>query len=137
MADSGERATKRGRGRLRNAELLKWIDQNKEHFSTPHDASEHEELGFVSHLFRACLLLYAAIWKKYCGDRTRTRAQQNRVRENLGRLVLWDDSFGHGRLEFCLETSTELRDIVLEILYNIGRCLTRGLSPYAPPCYIS
>lgn len=48
------------------------------------------------------------------------------IREELGRLYLWGEGFGSGRLTKILEDANELRENILEILAGIGLLLIRS-----------
>jgi hypothetical protein len=45
------------------------------------------------------------------------------LKESLGRLYLWGDGFGDGRLEFILEESDDLKETVVTLLIVIGKIL--------------
>ena len=42
---------------------------------------------------------------------------------------MWGDLFDHGRLDACLDRSTEIRDCVLEGFHDIGKTLIEGAVP--------
>ena len=117
----------RARALSSNAELLKWLDRH--HKATIHrntSTDPDHELGFASILYQTCLQLFGEIWKRLRQDRKRPRAWQAWTRDNLSRLVLWGDFLDHGRLDACLDRSTEIRDCVLEVFHNIGKTLIEG-----------
>jgi hypothetical protein len=119
----------RGRAPTSNAELLKWLDRHQK-AAVPCNSSTNpdHEVGFVSIVYQTCLQLFGEMWKSFIKDQNRPRAWQAHTRENLTRLALWGDLFEHGRLDACLDRSTEIRDCVLEALHDIGKTLIEGMA---------
>jgi hypothetical protein len=56
------------------------------------------------------------------------RAYENDLQDDLGRLFLWGESFGGGRLDNILAGSAELRVAVLELSTTISKTLIEGES---------
>jgi hypothetical protein len=56
------------------------------------------------------------------------RDYENDLREDLGRLFLWGESFGDGRLDDILADSDELRIAILELCTTISKVLIEGES---------
>lgn len=54
------------------------------------------------------------------------RGQQEVLREDVGRLFLWGESFRNGKLDMVLSQSEELRDTVLEFITAIGLLVTES-----------
>jgi hypothetical protein len=117
----------RGRALASNAELLKWLDRHQKAAVLCNTSTNLDhEVGFASIVYQTCLQLFGEMWKSFIKDRNRPRAWQAQTRENLTRLVLWADLFEHGRLDACLDRSTEIRDCVLEAFHDIGKTLIEG-----------
>jgi hypothetical protein len=53
---------------------------------------------------------------------------ENDLQDDLGRLFLWGESFGGGRLDNILAGSAELRVAVLELSTTISKALIEGES---------
>src|ERR1700722_17191658 len=129
-----------GRGRVlaSNAELLKWLDRHQKAAVLRNTSMNLDhEVGFASIVYQTCLQLFGEMWKSFNKDRNRPRAWQAKTRENLSRLVLWGDLFDQGRLDACLDRSTEIRDCVLEGFHDIGKTLIEGAIPLGGFAHIS
>jgi hypothetical protein len=51
---------------------------------------------------------------------------ENDLQDDLGRLFLWGESFGDGRLDDILADSAELRVAILELCTTISKVLVEG-----------
>jgi hypothetical protein len=108
------------------AEVNDWVEDQQQS-SVSENLRESPNVGFVSHLFQACLHAFMEL-SKYCRNVGRDRAQQIRIRNELANLVLWGDVYEEGKLDSCLKKSQELHDSVVEALHGIGRTLNKGNS---------
>jgi hypothetical protein len=111
--------------------LLQWLDADVEvdntRSLTNHGASARDEnvQGFAARLYQLCL---HALQKIYIREREKRKfgSQATGLRDCLGRLYLWGESFERGELDRALEESDEVRESVLERLGHIGKLLLRG-----------
>jgi hypothetical protein len=135
IASGSSDAIGRGRALASNAELLKWLDRHQK-AAVLRNASTNldHEVGFAATVYQTCLQLFGEMWKSFNKDRNRPRAWQAKTRENLSRLVLWGDLFDQGRLDACLDRSTDIRDCVLEGFNDIGKTLIEGTVRFGGIC---
>jgi hypothetical protein len=108
------------------AEVNDWIEDQQQS-STSDGCKVNPDVGFASNLFEACLQFFKELSKCY-RDSEHDRAHQNRLRDELAKLILWSDWFEDGKLEYCLQKSQELHDSVVETLHGIGQTLYKGIS---------
>ena len=54
------------------------------------------------------------------------RMSINDLKEELQEFFLWGESFGDGRLDKALQQSDDSREIVMELLCDVGYILTCG-----------
>jgi hypothetical protein len=107
--------------------LPKLIDESEENQSTIEaDALKSYDRGFTSTFLNNCQHLLAEIWRCCSQDQRRAVIQQNRIRNNLSRLISWGDSINNEQLDARVNRSAELRGCILEILHKIGTVLIKG-----------
>ena len=83
------------------------------------------DLGIAARLYSLCL----HVLRQVCRQGERGSSSGNgtyMLKEELGKLYLWGQAFGDGKLDRALEYSDEVRGNVLESLGDIGRLLLRG-----------
>ncbi len=83
--------------------------------------SEHES-GFITSLYSLCAQQLAE-WKKALEI---GRTEQKALKHLQPRLFLFGDSFEHGKLESCLSADDELHQIVVSLLFEIGKILSKS-----------
>ena len=110
--------------------LQQWLDTN-EPISADFartcagERSIDREEGFASRFYSTCLRGF----QKLCRQEQKVYAPGSRsylLKEELGKLYLWGESFGPGELDKALGESEELRDNVLDLLANFGELVIRG-----------
>lgn len=82
--------------------------------------------GFAARLYSLCLRLLRYL----CQQEQNISSKRHRVsslKEELGRLYLWGEAFGNGKLDRALEYSDDVRDNVLDSLKDIAKLLLRGI----------
>ena len=91
--------------------------------STPAECEEHQD--FAARLYQLCL---RALRRCYRQERDKASPDSRSIglRECLGRLHLWGESFDGEELDRALEQSDEVRINVLERLGHIGKILLSG-----------
>ena len=83
-------------------------------------------MGIAARLYSLCL----HVLRQVCRQDERGSSSGNStsmLNEELGKLYLWGQAFGDGKLDRALEYSDEVRSSVLESLADIGRLLLRGM----------
>lgn len=78
-------------------------------------------------LHQQSISLFAELSSFLAGS-AQLRDYENDLREDLGRLFLWGESFGDGRLDDILADSDELRIAILELCTTIIKVLIEGES---------
>ncbi len=96
-------------------------------------AEGEDDQGFGARLYHLCLRALQEFYIQKREKRT-SRSRSAGLRECLGRLYLWGESFGNGELDRALEESDELRESVLERLSHIGKLLLRGKTHISCSC---
>ena len=86
--------------------------------------------GLAMKLYCMCLDIIQGI----CQQRSSIRGPTELLREELGKLYLWGESFGPGQLDKALNHAEDLRTVVIKALQQIGKLLlysesTMGDSP--------
>ena len=108
--------------RVRNAFLREWIDG-----ATIQGDCDNEngtaavEAGFAWNLYDYSLKLLSIIIPLN-GSRA-SKKDARCLKELLGKLFLWGDGFGDGRLESVLDESDDLKESVMSQLTGIGNTL--------------
>jgi hypothetical protein len=97
-------------------------DTMKEDLSVP--------LAFPIHrlawqLYQESISLFAELSGFLAGS-AQLRDYENDLRDDLGRLFLWGESFGGGRLDDILADSDELRITILELCTTVSKVLIEG-----------
>jgi hypothetical protein len=96
------------------------------------DSFSHHDLapdsGFAAALYQVCLLQLSRLVDSLAS--LPKPGHKRSFKEVRWRLVVFGDGFEDGKLESCINFDNELRDIVLGILYDIGKILIQG------ECYI-
>ena len=88
-------------------------------------ANTNDDLGIAARLYSLCLLVLRQICRQ--GERgSSTGNGSTMLKEELGKLYLWGQAFGDGKLDRALEYSDEVRSNILESLGDIGGLLLRG-----------
>lgn len=111
--------------------LLQWldagvgVDDTRSFAHNGASARDEDVQGFAARLYQLCL---HALQDLYIREREKRKfgSQTTGLRECLGRLYLWGESFERGELDRALEESDEVRESVLERLGHIGELLLRG-----------
>lgn len=101
------------------------VDASRSISNDGQSAGGEDDQGFAARLYHLCLRALQGFYIQERGKLT-SRSHSTGLRECLGRLYLWGESFGNGKLDRALEESDELRECVLERLSHIGRLLLRG-----------
>lgn len=108
---------------LDKTRLYQWLDAS----SHDNDCSGFDlspESGFTASLYQVCLLQLSRLVDSLASSpKTRSKLSLNEIR---GKLVVFGDGFEDGKLDSCINSDSELRGIVLGILYDIGKALTQG-----------
>ena len=89
------------------------------------------EEGFASQFYGTCLQGF----KQLCRQELEGYApgtQSYLLREELGKLYLWGESFSPGELDKALDEFEEIRDNVLDLLVNLGELVIRGKTSREP-----
>ena len=92
---------------------------------TSSDNNDNDQ-GFATRLYSLCLRLLRYLCKQEQNDSSK-RHRVSSLREELGRLYLWGEAFGNGKLDRALEYSDDVRGNVLESLRDIAKLLLRGI----------
>ena len=108
--------------------LRGWLD---EHPGTPtqsggevlRDHEEHQS-GLVTSLYTLSVEQLSTWVAGYSNDLACEKRHRRTLSRIHGKLLLFGDSFEHGRLESCLNIDDELRQTVLSLLHGIGRILS-------------
>ncbi len=106
-----------------------WIDDNFKSSTLGEAAiTGTEDYGFAARLHTACLRIFKLVSHYTCRVSIfqKEATQAANVKEELGRLYLWGESFPDGDLDRALEQSDEIRNNVLDLLRGIGETLIRG-----------
>lgn len=116
-----------GRASRHNRYTQKWLDTSCSGLASPDESSVNfeEDQGFAARLYWACLRVLGHL----CGqakDRLSSTLRPLLLKEELGKLYLWGESFGLGELDDALDHADDLRNIVLNLLGDVGRSLLRG-----------
>ena len=88
--------------------------------------SDDDDQGFAARLYSLCLRLLRCL----CRQEKNIPSKRHRaftLKEELGRLYLWGEAFGNGKLDRALEYSDDVRRNVLDSLGDIGKLLLRGM----------
>ena len=83
------------------------------------------EEGFASQFYSTCLQGFKQLCRQELEGYARG-AQSYLLREELGKLYLWGESFNPGELDKALDEYEDLRDNVLDLLVNLGELVIRG-----------
>lgn len=82
--------------------------------------------GFAARLYSLCLRLLRYLCQQDQNDSSK-RHRVSSLKEELGKLYLWGEAFGNGKLDRALEYSDDVRGNVLESLRDIAKLLLRGI----------
>ncbi len=105
--------------------VREWIDGNTT-WST--NRSGNDDVGFAGLLYDSCLDLFKELYTESCRSSFLSKDEQQQLKEELGRLFLWGDAFGDGKLDRILVQSSDLRNTILEFISGIGKVLTGSKS---------
>ena len=113
----------------RNALTQQWLVDNASGIpsSRPVRVEEIEDEGFAARLYTRCLYVFRYL----CGLKAKTASGIMRslaLREELGKLYLWGQTFAAGEFDRALEQADDLRETVLKLLGDIGQLVLRGES---------
>ena len=110
--------------------LEEWIDGatiQKSSSALGDDPCDGAATGFAWNLFDHVLRLFSIITPLASNGATAISKKGTRsLKESLGKLFLWGDSFRDGRLEIVLDASDEIKESVLSTLATVGRILIQG-----------
>lgn len=117
----------RSAGRQRNW-MQDWLyaqpNVSPEPDETSSDNNDNDQ-GFAARLYSLCLRLLRYLCQQEQIDSPK-RSRVSGLKEELGRLYLWGEAFGNGKLDRALEYSDDVRGSVLESLMDIAKLLLRG-----------
>ncbi|KAI9800180.1 MAG: hypothetical protein M1833_003507 [Piccolia ochrophora] len=89
------------------------------------DDAPNGEVGFVEQLYRSCLDLFSAHWRRILDSSAKEAcAKFPHLKDSLGRFFLWGESFHEGQLDALIEVSDELKETIIELLSGIANMLT-------------
>ena len=108
--------------------LKKSIDICEDNETAPNSASyytgqQETELAFDLHHYSTELVTSLAPYIATCPQ---LQNSSHAMQEDMGRLYLWGEAFGDGRLNIILQASEELKNTVLEINATISTILLQG-----------
>lgn len=106
--------------------VQKWAEQTTDSDTGQSENGEESEddENFASFLYESCLNLFKELSKESSRLSAFSSTERRHLEESLGRLFLWGDGFGEGRLDRLLGQSIDLRDTILRFIAGIGRILT-------------
>ena len=107
---------------------LQWLDANASDNETRRAllTEEESDQGLASSLFQQCVHALRDFQKEE-HEKCPSTSRKDSLRESIGTLRLWGDTFGAGELDKALDQSDELKESVLEQFVNIGRLLLQGM----------
>ena len=91
---------------------------------------DHEE-GFASQFYSMCLRGFQQLCRQV-QEGYASGARSYLLKEELGKLYLWGESFSPGELDKALDEYEEIRDNVLDLLVNLGELIIRGKNSREP-----
>lgn len=89
------------------------------------------EEGFASQFYSTCLRGLQQLCRQE-QEGYAPRARSHLLKEELGKLYLWGESFSPGELDKALDEYEEIRDNVLDLLVNLGELIIRGKNSREP-----
>jgi hypothetical protein len=109
----------------RNVQFLEeWIDGTTIQKSGVDSGDDRNAAGFAWNLYDHILQLFSKFVPLASKSPPVVSKKDTRsLKESLGRLYLWGDGFGDGRLEFILEESDDLKETIVTLLIVIGKIL--------------
>ena len=105
-----------------------WLHAQPDTSPEPNEAldySSDNDQDFAARLYSLCLRLLRYL----CQQERNISSKKHRVsslKEELGRLYLWGEAFGNGKLDRALEYSDDVRGNVLDSFRDIAKLLLRG-----------
>ncbi len=106
------------------AYVHEWVDSTSEQPAI--DNSDADE-SLAARLYAGCI----TILRRLCSRITNADASPSSLEpwvlgQELGRMYLWGEGLGNGKLDKALNDADELRENVLEVLVSIGMLLVRS-----------
>lgn len=106
------------------AYVHEWVDSTADLPVVDH--SDIDE-SLAARLYAGCIIILRGL----CSRITNTDASQPSLKpsvlgQELGRMYLWGEGLGNGKLDKALEDADELRQNVLEVLVSIATLLVRS-----------
>ena len=106
-----------------------WLDGHPYASPGPNETlgdSDIHDQGFAARLYSLCLRLLRYV----CRQEKNISSERHGVsslKEELGKLYLWGEAFGNGKLDRALDYSDDVRNNVLDSLRDIAKLLLRGM----------
>lgn len=99
-----------------------------------------ERLGLATCLYQACMGAFRALCSPNPPDtsseyRSSSPEEMSSLKQLLGRLHLWGESFNDGSLDKAVAQSDEMRNTVLELLCDIGSELWQSKFACSTSCF--
>jgi hypothetical protein len=118
--------------------LEEWIDGTNLHALPLQELASGKitGTGIAGLLYEQCLSVFSKVlplaFRKFSSLTTankRSEASVAALKELLGSLCLWGESFEHGKLDSILVQSEDLRESVLELLLAVAETISRSKYP--------
>ncbi len=90
------------------------------------------DIGLVESLYQGVLQVLNAVWQQTATSTLLQASQKMMLKESLGRLFLWGETFQSGTLDEALDNAEELRLTTMELLLDLGKSLARCKSCRCP-----